>query len=305
MDGVFDVPCYHPLEAWQCADGSIVFSEKKAHGDGRRLDLPCGRCVGCRLERSRQWAARCVHESRSHDRNSFVTLTYSDGHLPPGGSLHYPDFQRFMKRLRKQFGKGVRFYMCGEYGEELDRPHYHVCLFGVDFSDDRKIWSNRNGHKLYRSPTLEVLWPFGHSLIAELNFETAAYTARYVMKKITGQAAEDHYRKVDPDTGEVVDLVPEFNKMSLRPGIGALFLDKYQADIYPHDYVVVNGSKAKPPRYYDKKFAESDPDAFDQIKADRELSAYECRSDNTDARLAAKEAVASARLSLSKRNKTL
>lgn len=305
MDGVCNVPCYHPLEAWQCADGSIVFSENKARGDGRRLDLPCGRCVGCRLERSRQWAARCVHESRSHDRNSFVTLTYSDGHLPPGGSLHYPDFQRFMKRLRKQFGKGVRFYMCGEYGEELDRPHYHVCLFGVDFSEDRKIWSNRNGYKLYRSPSLEVLWPFGHSLIAELNFETAAYTARYVMKKITGQAAEDHYRKVDPDTGEVFYLVPEFNRMSLRPGIGALFLDKYQADIYPHDYVVLNGSKAKPPRYYDKKFAEVDPDAFDQIKADRELAAYECRSDNTEARLAAKEAVASARLSLSKRDKVL
>lgn len=302
MAGVCDVPCYHPLEAWQCPDGSIVFSENKAR-DGRRLDLPCGRCVGCRLERSRQWATRCVHEAKSHAANCFVTLTYSSEHLPERNSLHYPDFQRFMKRLRKQFGKGVRFYMCGEYGELLDRPHFHACLFGVDFAADRKVWSNRNGYKLYRSPTLEVLWPFGHSTIAEMNFETAAYTARYVMKKMTGEAAEDHYTKVDPDTGEVYQITPEFNRMSLKPGIGGLFVDKYMSDIYPHDYVVVNGSKAKPPRYYDKRFDKIDPLAFDNLKGDREIAAYEARLDNTPERLAVKETVAKARLNtLKKRN---
>lgn len=208
-----------------------------------------------------------------------------------------------MKRLRKQFGKGVRFYMCGEYGEELDRPHFHACLFGVDFSVDRKIWSNKSGYKLYRSPQLEVLWPFGHSTIAELNFETAAYTARYVMKKMTGDLAEDHYKKVDPDTGEVYWLEPEFNRMSLKPGIGGLFLDTYMGDIYPHDYVVVNGSKSKPPRYYDKRFAKTDSLAFDNLKGDREVAAYEARADNTPQRLQAKEAVAIARLNLNKRNK--
>ena len=206
-----------------------------------------------------------------------------------------------MKRLRKQFGKGIRFYMCGEYGEELDRPHYHACLFGVDFAADRSLWSNRNGYKLFRSPTLEVLWPFGHSTIGELNFETAAYTARYVMKKITGDLAEDHYRKVDPVTGEVYQLVPEFNRMSLKPGIGGLFFDRFHTDIYPHDYVVVNGSKAKPPRYYDKRFDKIDPLAFDDLKGDRELAAYEMRSDNTPERLAVKEAVAIARLNVNKR----
>jgi len=208
-----------------------------------------------------------------------------------------------MKRLRKQFGKGVRFYMCGEYGELLDRPHFHACLFGVDFAADRKVWSNRNGYKLYRSPTLEVLWPFGHSTIAEMNFETAAYTARYVMKKMTGEAAEDHYTKVDPDTGEVYQITPEFNRMSLKPGIGGLFVDKYMSDIYPHDYVVVNGSKAKPPRYYDKRFDKIDPLAFDNLKGDREIAAYEARLDNTPERLAVKETVAKARLNtLKKRN---
>lgn len=206
-----------------------------------------------------------------------------------------------MKRLRKHFGSGVRFYMCGEYGDELDRPHYHACLFGVDFSSDRKLWRNRQGFKLYRSPTLEILWPFGHSTIGDLTFETAAYTARYVMKKVTGDQSDEHYRRVDPETGEVLQLVPEFNKMSLRPGIGAAFLEKYQGDIYPHDYVVVNGVKTKPPRYYDKKFSGVDPDAFDNLKGDRELAAYGLRSDSTPERLAVKEAVVTARLGQLKR----
>jgi len=208
-----------------------------------------------------------------------------------------------MKRLRKQFGKGIRFYMCGEYGEELDRPHFHACLFGVDFSADRSLWSNRNGFRLYRSPTLEVLWPFGHSVIGELNFETAAYTARYVMKKITGSQADSHYSRLDPDTGEVSFLEPEFNRMSLKPGIGARFLDEFSSDVYPGDYVVVNGKKSKPPRYYDKRFDAVSPDVMSEIKAGRELAAYEGRADQLPARLAAKEAVAVAGLSLLGRNK--
>lgn len=296
------MPCYHPLDAWKRPDGGIVFFEGKSDG-GISLTLPCGRCVGCRLERSRQWATRIIHESKSHGANSFVTLTYRPDCLPKGGSLHYPDFQRFMKRLRKQFGKGIRFYMCGEYGDELERPHFHACLFGVDFAADRSLWSNRNGFRLYRSPTLELLWPFGHSVIGELNFETAAYTARYVMKKITGSQADDHYSRVDPETGEVVFLEPEFNRMSLKPGIGAHFLDKFSSDVYPGDYVVVNGKKSKPPRYYDKRFDAVAPDVMSEIKAGRELAAYECRSDNLPARLAAKEAVAVAGLSTLKRNK--
>jgi len=299
--GVCEVPCYHPLEAWQRPDGAVVFSESKSN-DGRRLDLPCGRCIGCRLERSRQWATRCIHEAKSHDLNSFITLTYDSEHLPPSGSLHYPDFQRFMKRLRKRLGK-VRFYMCGEYGEDLSRPHYHACLFGTDFSHDRKLWKTTDGNKLYRSDTLEELWPFGFSIIAELNFETAAYTARYVMKKVTGHQADDHYRRIDPDTGEVYELDPEFNKMSLKPGIGGDFIDKYMTDVYPHDYLIVNGQKAKPPRYYDRKFEKFDPDSFDQLKADREYSAAKQAFDNTRERLHTKEIVANSRLSYLKRNK--
>lgn len=297
------MPCFHPLQAWKRPDGGIVFSEVKSDG-GQSLDLPCGRCVGCRLERSRQWASRILNEAKGHDCNSFVTLTYAPQHLPPGGSLDYADFQRFMKRLRKRLhGQKIRYYMAGEYGEQLERPHFHACLFGCDFSFDRSLWSNKGGFRLYRSPTLEQCWSFGHSLIAELNFETAAYVARYVMKKITGSMADDHYRKVDPDTGEVYQLTPEFNRMSLKPGIGHDFITKYMDDVYPHDYLVVNGKRTKPPRYYDKQFEKVDPDAFDNLKADRALEASLHASDNTWPRLAVKEAVTTARLNSLKRDK--
>lgn len=243
-----------------------------------------------------------MHEAKTHNHCSFITLTYSRDHLPKNGSLAYGDFQRFMKRLRKKYGH-ARFYMCGEYGENLDRPHYHACLFGVDFHEDRKLWKNNNGFPLYRSPTLEILWPFGFSTIGDLTFETAAYTARYIMKKVTGSLAEPHYQRVDPDTGEVINLVPEFNKMSLKPGIGKQFFDKYKTDIYPHDYLVVNGAKSKPPRYYDKQLKKLDPLLLDDVKTEREFKAMSNRKDNTDVRLAAREAVASAALSQIKRNK--
>lgn len=293
------MPCFHPVAAWQAKDGTVVFSERLAP-DGRSLTLPCGRCVGCRLERSRQWAVRCVHESKLHEANSFITLTYDDDHLPIDRSLNYEHFQRFIKRLRKRHK--VRFYMCGEYGEQFDRPHFHACIFGYDFVSDRVVWKRSNGFTLFRSPELEALWPYGFTTVAEFNFETAAYTARYIMKKITGDLAPEHYRYVDPDTGEIFDRVPEFNRMSLKPGIGGHFFDRFHCDVFPHDYVVVNGSKAKPPRYYDKMLQRMDEETFDFIKEEREYQASLNRMDNTFDRLGVKEQVAVGRLSTLKRN---
>jgi hypothetical protein len=123
------------MPAVRMVDGSVKFVSRNKKGVDGTLELPCGQCIGCRLERSRQWAMRCLHESSLYDRNAFVTLTYDDEHLPPGGSLNYPDFQRFMKRLRKNSKSPIRFYMGGEYGESTLRPHFHVCLFGYDFPD--------------------------------------------------------------------------------------------------------------------------------------------------------------------------
>ncbi len=299
------MPCYHPLSAFQCADGSIVFYESKRHDTVKSLSLPCGQCVGCRLERSRQWAIRCMHEAQMHTQNCFITLTYDDAHLPSDRSLHYRDFQLFIKRLRKRYpGRRIRYYMAGEYGENFGRPHWHACIFGLDF-DDKKLWKRTSANSLlYRSQDLELLWPFGYSSIGDVTFESAAYVARYIMKKVTGKNASEHYQEIDPDTGEITNRTPEFTKMSLKPGIGYEWYKQYTSDVYPHDYVVVRGKKVKPPKYYDKKYKIDNPYEFDELLYIREKSAKLNYADNTPERLLVKEQVTQAKLQKLKRNLT-
>jgi len=299
------MPCYHPLSAYQCADGSIVFYESKRHDTVKSLSLPCGQCVGCRLERSRQWAIRCMHEAQMHTQNCFITLTYDDAHLPSDRSLHYRDFQLFVKRLRKRYpGRRIRYYMAGEYGENFGRPHWHACIFGLDF-DDKKLWKRTSANSLlYRSENLELLWPFGYSSIGDVTFESAAYVARYIMKKVTGKNAAEHYQEIDPDTGEITNRTPEFTKMSLKPGIGYEWYKQYTSDVYPHDYVVVRGKKVKPPKYYDKKYKIDNPYEFDELLYIREKSAKLNYADNTPERLLVKEQVTKAKLQKLKRNLT-
>lgn len=298
------MPCYHPLDAYRTADGSIVFVDNLRRNDVvDRISLPCGRCVGCRLERSRQWAVRCMHEASLYDANSFVTLTYDNDHLPEYNSLEYRHFQLFMKRLRKAFAPTViRFYMCGEYGDDLSRPHYHACLFNCYFADRRRLSAGGSGATLYSSDLLSSLWPYGFSSIGDVTFESAAYVARYVMKKVTGDAAESYYTTVDPLTGEVSKRVPEFNKMSLRPGIGATWFERFHSDVYPRDKVVVRGVESKPPRYYDKKFYKSHPDLVDDFKYRRYTTAQSLACDATDERLRVREEVTLARVNAFSRN---
>jgi len=289
--------CFHPLQAYQTSDGSIIFSERK--GDVvRSLSLPCGQCRGCRLERSRQWAVRCMHEASLHEHNCFITLTYDNDHCPSDRSLNYGDYQRFMKRFRKRFKDStIRFYMAGEYGEKFERPHFHACIFGFDFPD-KTLWKRTpSGSLIYRSKSLEDLWPFGYSSVGDVTFESAAYVARYVMKKRTGKCIGDHYETTDMETGEIKERVPEFNRMSLKPGIGYDFYKKFTSDIYPHDYVVINGREARPPKFYDKKFADDFPEEFEALQFQRFVDAVDRFDDNTDERLRVKEQVLEAKFS--------
>lgn len=299
------MPCYSPLTAYQCANGEIVFVERKRYDTVRELSLPCGQCIGCRLERSRQWAVRCMHEASLHEDNCFITLTYAPEHLPRRGSLDYDEFQRFMKRLRKHFApKGARFYMCGEYGGENWRPHFHALLFGVDFEDKVYLRTLESGGKLYTSGVLGKLWPFGFSSIGALTFESAAYVARYCVQKVTGRDAEQHYVRfshVDIGPPERYYLTPEFNRMSLRPGVGAGFYEKWRSDIYPNGKVVVNGKECNPPRYYDKMYKRDDWAEFDQLQFSRESEGRLNYEDNTPSRLAVKAVVQEARASFLKR----
>jgi hypothetical protein len=303
--------CYKPLTAYQCSDRSIIWREIPGADVVRTLSLPCGQCVGCRLERSRQWAVRCMHEAQMHTSNCFITLTYAPEHCPKDMSLDYNDYQLFMKRLRKRFtGKTIRFYMAGEYGTNFDRPHFHACLFGLDFPDKKVFKRTSVGSVLYTSKILEELWPFGYSSIGDVNFESAAYVARYIMKKINGVTVNEnhevvdagaHYQYCDLETGEIIQRKPEFNKMSLKPGIGQTWLDKYMSDVYTEDQVVVRGKKCRPPRFYDNKFKLKFPEEFDMIQFAREMEGRSRAEDNSLERLAVKEKVALAKLSLLKR----
>lgn len=289
--------CFHPLHAFQTDEGKIVFSDRRA--EWRELTLPCGQCVGCRLEKSRQWAVRCMHEASLYDRNAFVTLTYDNEHCPEDSGLDYSHFQKFAKRARRKLGP-FRFYMCGEYGGMHGRPHFHACMFGVSFSDGQVFRRMESGCDLYTSEVLSRLWPFGFSSFGEVTFESAAYVARYVLKK-TGNDVE-RLGVVDFSTGELSVRREEFTRMSLKPGIGAPWLEKYRREVYPRDYVVVRGVKCKPPRYYDKlslDLPESDGDLVEYQRYVRSLGAV---SDNTVDRLRVRESVARARLSFKLRS---
>jgi len=204
-----------------------------------------------------------------------ITTTYADEHMPFGDSLHLPHFQKFMKRLRKRIApQRVSFYHCGEYGDLYGRPHYHALLFGYAFPD-RHSRGKRNGFPIWGSQTLEKLWPYGRSEITDITFESAAYVARYVLKKITGMRAEEHYHGRDP----------EYVTMSRNPAIGKRWLDANAAEVFPSDSIIARGIPMKPPRYYDRvwELADNAEDAtiFDKIRQQRRIRAEQNKDKHT------------------------
>ena len=267
------MPCYHPISGFRSKDRnpsgkrSITFNKSEAFSD-LPVELPCGQCIGCRLERSRQWATRCLHEASLYEENCFITLTYNEECIPPFGSLRKEDFTNFMKKLRREYpGYKIRYFQCGEYGEicaacglpyikhqsaehkyepTLGRPHHHAILFGFNFSD-RVRWKGGD-FPLDRSMMLEHIWQHGHSSVGEVTFESAAYVARYVTKKITGPQAADHYAVYDKDGTVLGFRIPEYITMSRRSGIGFEWFKKYSSETFRDDFVVVRGKKCRPPQ---------------------------------------------------------
>jgi len=300
------MPCFHPLRGYRTgtinpATGKrgITLNPRDGYHD-LPVSVPCGQCTGCRLKRSQHWAIRCMHEASLYPHNAFITLTYDDAHLPKHNSLQKSDHQNFLKRLRKSLApQRVRFYHCGEYGALTGRPHYHTILFNHDFSTDRYPWARRNGQQTWRSPTLEKLWPLGASEIGSVTFKSAAYVARYIMKKATGPWAKHYYSDLDPATGEVTPITPEYTTMSRRPGIGREWLDKWLTDVYPSDEIILNGHPVKPPRYYDSRYELIDRDSALEIQRQRHL--HRNRKEETAQRLAVREACTIARTTNLKR----
>ncbi len=287
--------CYHPITGWRgktvgkSGKRPIVFNTNDGFYD-MPVTLPCGRCIGCKLEKSKQWAVRCVHESQQYINNTFITLTYNKENVPQSGSLKLKHYQLFMKRLRqeikrhpekfKQEGEKIKFFHCGEYGEELGRPHYHAIIFNLDFAD-KKYHKGQDDNKLYTSEILETLWGKGYAVIGSVTFESAAYVARYVTKKITGKEAENHYG----------GKKPEYITMSRNPGIGAQWYKKWSEEVYPDDFIIMRGKKLKPPKYYDLKKEEEDKKGFNQVRQARAEKQEKHKVDQTHTRLMVREQV--------------
>lgn len=283
------MPCVRPLTAYYGPSGAVVFVAAKSK-TRVPFKLPCGRCIGCRLERARQWGLRCLHEAKQWPRNSYVTLTYNDDSLPPGGSLSLEDVQLFLKRLRKAREPWrVRYFAGGEYGGQFGRAHYHLLLFNVGFRD-RKLHSyNKRGEPLYTSEELDRLWYYqGHATIGEVTFDSAVYCAKYCIKKVNGALADDYYAVFDSD-GVVSRRRPEFGVMSRKPAIGAGYYDKFGSEVRDHDNVVIGGREVKPPRYYDKRTELVDSAVYDRLKRKRKRLAVLNKHDNTEERLRVKE----------------
>jgi len=254
------------------------------------LDVPCGQCIGCRLERSRQWAIRCVHEASLYEKNCFITLTYSPENMPKDSSLVKRDFQLFMKKLRKRFGSRIRFFHCGEYGDLGGRPHYHACLFNFDFPDKEK--QLLYGRQVTVSKMLEQIWGKGYCVLGDVTFESAAYVARYITKKITGAKALEHYNTIDYDTGEVLaERLPEYTLMSRRPGIGADWFKQFHKEIYGYDSVVIKGREMKPPKFYDSKYELLNPADLKRVKRKRVEKAEKFVKDDSGERLYQREKI--------------
>lgn len=222
-----------------------------------------------------------MHEAQLHDENLFVTLTYNDENLTytEDGlpTLNKTDYPLFMKRLRKNHSK-ARFFQCGEYGDQLARPHHHSILFGVDFPD-KVLWKTTREGNLWTSETLNNLWKKGLCVFGDVTFESASYVSGYILKKRTGPGSSEHYQ----------GKLPEYTTMSRRPGIGRPWLDRFETDAYPSDFVLSRGRKMRPPDYYDKVFAERDPSTFQAIKASRISRASDRAEDQTFDRLLVRE----------------
>lgn len=296
--------CYHPLNAlviaqkpdgkkvlkflpWPISDEQQTITlGRKTYSRDKLLKIPCGQCVGCRLAYSRQWANRCLLELQYHDSAYFATFTYDDDHVPrtyypdpetgeaiPALTLQKRDWQLLMKRIRKRFGDDhIRFFMSGEYGSETFRPHYHAILFGLHLDDLQVYKTVREAGQLYtyyNSPSLQECWPNGYVVVGEVTWESCAYTARYVMKKLKGKEAEFY---------EKHNIQPEFCLMSRRPGIARQYYDEHP-DLFDYEYINVatekGGKKFKPPKYFDRLFDIDQPEKSAALKELRKKLAIE------------------------------
>lgn len=279
---------------------SITFDKKLGFID-MPVTLPCGRCIGCKLDLSRQWALRCMHEAEESDDNCYITLTYAPEHLPEGGTLLKKDFQDFMKRLRKKYGNKIRYYHSGEYGgTNTLRPHYHALIFNLGF-DDLVHFKTVNEIPLFTSEKLTKLWGKGHCSVGRVTIDSAAYVARYIMKKQypnkkdpASQASYvENYERINTTTGEIHTVSPEYSTMSKN--IGKEWFKRYKTSVYPKDFLTYRGEKFKPPKFYDRLYEADSPEKMAIIRHKRKKNMEKQSKNQTINRLRTRERIQSIR----------
>ncbi len=300
------MPCYHPLHAfkvgltdkgkdkYQIESGKVIRIHPR---QGHKLitdqwiseytEVPCGKCIGCRLGYSREWADRCMLEAKNYEYNQFITLTYDPEHikLTTGvdretgeitnvGTLVPEDLTKFLKDLRRYYEyhykhQGIRFYACGEYGSNTYRPHYHIIAFNLPVEDRNYLFSNANRDKIYTSDIISKIWNKGIITIGDVTWNSCAYVARYVMKKVKGPDAEEFYKKIG--------VVPEFVRMSRNPGIARDYYEENKNKIYEADEIVLTNKKGlakvvKPSKYFDRLYDVEEPELMRAIKEKRRIT---------------------------------
>ena len=313
--------CFHPLYGFKSSSGRWLSKTNDVFAEP--MTVPCGQCTGCRSEYSRQWAMRIMHETTLKPDNCFITLTYDKENLPQNNSLEKKAFPKFIRSLRqKNKGTKIRYYACGEYGDNFGRPHYHAILFNYFPNDVVPLTKD-----LYTSKEISDSWlNQGFISVGNVTFDSAAYVSSYVDKKIKGKDKVSHYILYDPQTGELAEpnsshleiqnyikrgfkwlKEPEFSLMSRGgrngKGIAYKWFDKYKNDAYPSDSLHINGTKMKPPKYYDSQYEILYPEEMQKIKLKRAEKIEETAHLFTSDSLAAAEHTHKARQKIYKSRK--
>lgn len=269
--------CHYPIPAYLDKNGGVKFVRKeKALGRAGFVQLNCGMCFGCKADRAREWSIRSYHEAQMHRASSFVTLTYRPETLPPHGSLDPRDLQLFFKRLRNA-GHTFRYFACGEYGSQRKRPHYHACIFGYLPPPKAVVASSETGNKQFVNDELTKAWGLGRATFSEFHPNAARYTAHYTAKKLLSFARDTAdpetglkpYERIDLATGQTIELVHEFQRQSMRPGLGIPWLAANWREVFPADTVVMQGREYPPPKAYWKWLKEKHPHVYQEVAQKR------------------------------------
>jgi len=271
------VGCVQPSRAWRRRHGEgITFVRAEGWAD-RPVEIKCGRCLGCKRQKAQAWAIRITHEASMHRSNCFLTLTIDDEHMPENRGLDVRHWQLFAKRLRKRAGPFRHLYS-GEYGSRWGRPHYHACIFGMDMRRGAESFPNEAKHPLWRSAVLDDIWGMGHVAIGELEYASAQYTAKYVVKSEGKEKDAERYglRK------------PEYISMSRRPGIGASWIEKFKTDAFGDGVLIHDGKRHAVPKFYERVLDEMELGAW-KFKRARAIDELREAGELTRTRLDTKE----------------